>query len=93
MRVESTEAINRLSADLEASNRSLQATIDKFEKELSTANTEVDIALSKLKDLEQQLEESAEIGRTKEAMIEKLEEDLSTANAEVNSIVLLTSVF
>ena len=56
---------------------------------------QLDIALSKLNDLEQQhamLKESfhqaTEIGRANETIIEELEEELSTANAEVSNSII-----
>ena len=53
---------------------------------------QLDIVLSKLKDLEQQHEESlhraTEIGTANEAMIDKLEKELSTANTEVSISII-----
>ena len=94
------QEIDSLSTTLSQERHQL-ATVKQEKFNLETISQEqskqLDIALSKLKDLEQQhamLEESfhqaTEIGRANEAMIEKLKEELSTANNEVSISINIT---
>ena len=89
------QEIDSLSATLSQERHQL-ATVEQEKFNLETLSVEqskqLDTALSKLRDLEQQhavleqsLHQATEISRANEAMNEELREELSTANNEVSN--------